>query len=64
MNCEHCKKHFNRLAASCGTGVSWLLFCCPHCGQLQAEILGEDGFFPQEVIDNESILKLSKGTGG
>jgi len=55
MKCRNCKEEFDSALASCGTGYSWSLYKCPHCGQYQA-----DGYCPQQVLDDDTIIVFGK----
>jgi len=56
MECQKCRKNFNRALASCGTGWTWSLYKCPHCGQKYAS----GNIIPKVVLEDESIIKLGE----
>jgi len=57
MRCKKCKKEFNAILSSCGTGYSWGLYRCPYCKQLHAKAY-QNGFIPKEVLKDEKIIVL------
>jgi len=57
MTCCTCKTPFNYLVASCGTGYSWNLYRCPHCGQLQAKA-ENGGYIPQAIYDDPEVKTI------
>lgn len=58
MKCRKCEKEFNIALASCGTGYSWSLYKCPHCGQLHAE-----GRIPDQVKKDKDIIFINENIG-
>ena len=62
MTCQKCNTKYDPIMASCGTGQTWSLYCCPNCKQLYAQAHNRPaGFIPKEVLADRSIVILEKG---
>ena len=59
MICQKCSKVFDYLVASCGTGQTWNLYRCPHCGQLHAEAK-VNGYIPDEALKDKEIIVITE----
>jgi len=57
--CVKCQEPLVLWRDSCGTGYSWSLYKCSHCGQLMAE-----GYVPKEAREDPEIVILSLGSSG
>jgi hypothetical protein len=54
FNCLNCKKKSSIFKANVGTGTTWSLTKCPHCGELRAKAY-TGGFIPNEVLADPDI---------
>lgn len=54
MTCGECHKEFGTLMASCGTGTTYSVFKCPHCGHYHTV---ERNYSPIEMLKTNSIGK-------
>ena len=56
--CKICDNELNIIMNSCGTSMTFGLIKCKHCGQKYAISSKNDNSLPDDIINDDSIIKL------
>lgn len=56
--CKICDNELNIIMNSCGTSMTFGLIKCNHCGQKYAISSKNDNSLPDDIINDDSIIKL------